>query len=115
MNRLAIKRTIRSVAAAALLLLPLACTWVKVQPGAENVVLKTEAEVGQCKLLGTATGKTRASVGFVSRSDRKVNTEVLNLARNEAASIGGNTLVTKTDLVDGRQTFSVYSCPGGLP
>ncbi|MBR9913149.1 MAG: DUF4156 domain-containing protein [Gammaproteobacteria bacterium] len=86
------------------------CSWVKVAPEARDIPLKTMAEVGQCKYLGTATGKTKAKVTVISRNDKKVAKEVLDLARNEALSMSGNTLVAKGDLVDGRQTFAVYRC-----
>lgn len=89
-------------------LLP-ACSWVKLQPGADAVTVRTLQEVGSCKYLGTATGKTRARV-LIARSDRKVAQEVLDLARNEALNIGGNTLVPRGERVDGRQTFAVYLC-----
>lgn len=101
----------RFIALSAILLSVSACSWVKVQPGAEAVSLRTGAEVADCKYLGTATGKTKARVGIIARSEKKVASEVFNLARNEAASIGGNTLVEKTALQDGRQTFDVYRCP----
>jgi len=101
----------RFIALGAILLAVSACSWVKLQPGAEAVSLRSSAEVAACKYLGTATGKTKARVSIISRSENKVATEVYNLARNEAVSIGGNALVEKTALHDGRQTFDVYRCP----
>lgn len=86
-----------------------ACTLGNFQPDAEAVKLRNGADVADCKLLGTTTEKTRDRWA-PSRSDKKVANEVLALARNEAANIGGNTLVEQTALVMGRQTFTIYSC-----
>ena len=72
--------------------------------------MRSEVDVADCKLLGTTTEKTNDRWAS-ARNDKKVATEVLTLARNEAARMGGNTLVEKTELVMGRQTFTVYSCP----
>ena len=80
------------------------------QPEAETVELRNEADVADCTLLGTTTEKTKDRWA-PTRSDKKVAIELLTLARNEAIQMDGNTVVETTELVMGRQTFAIYSCP----
>lgn len=87
-----------------------ACTWVKSEPGAFDVDLKTANEVLSCKKLGGATAKTKDSFGFDRNAD-KVAIELLTLARNEAVSQGGNAVVPTSKIEEGRQTFAIYKCP----
>ena len=93
----------------ALLMVMSACDSINVRPEAEAVVLRSNADVADCKLLGTAKGKAKDK-WLISRSDNKTAIEVFNMARKEAANIGGNVLVKKTALVNSRQTFLVYDC-----
>ncbi|MBR9910271.1 MAG: DUF4156 domain-containing protein [Gammaproteobacteria bacterium] len=75
-----------------------------------NVELLSSADVAECMLLGTATGKAK-SRWSASRTDMSAVNEARAMARREAVYIGGNVLVEKSALLNGRQTFSVYSCP----
>lgn len=86
-----------------------ACTLGTFQSEAHAVELRNETDLADCKLLGTVTKKSRDRWAS-ARTDKKIATEVLDLARSEAAKLGGNTLVEKTTLIMGRQTFTVYSC-----
>jgi hypothetical protein len=85
------------------------CEGINIRPGAEPVVLRSSTDVAECELLGTTTGKAR-NKWSTSSAGMKVIIEVRNMARNEAARIGGNVLVEKTELVNSRQTFWVYNC-----
>ena len=86
------------------------CTWVDPHPNTEYVSVAMIDEVEPCKRLGTAEVNTLAKVGFLERNDDKVHYELLQLARNEAVAIGGDTLVAKTEASEGRQSFWVYDC-----
>ena len=57
----------------------------------------------------TASPKSR--VGGFERKPGKVAAELETLARNEAATMGGNAVVAASTVKDGRQTFGVYHCP----
>lgn len=85
------------------------CTLGTFQSETHAVELRNETDVADCKLLGTVTKKSRDR-WTPARTDKKIATEVRDLARQEAANLGGNTLVEKTALIMGRQTFTVYSC-----
>ncbi len=88
------------------------CTWIEVQPGAETIALKTLEQVSACKRLGTATAQTKDRVSFYQRDAAKVASELLSLARNEAHSLSGDTLVALGEPDQGVQRFGVYRCNG---
>ncbi len=86
------------------------CTWVEPSEGGRSVTLVKPAHVSSCQSLGTVTSSTKDSVGFVDRSEEKVAGELLDLARNKAASMGGDTIVAEGPAAGGSQTFHVYKC-----
>jgi hypothetical protein len=93
-----------------LALMPAACTWVELDNDALGIALLPHSEVAQCELLGTTISTTRDKVGLLNRDDEKVAMELLTLAKNSAASMGGDTLVEQTPVSEGKQTFGVYDC-----
>jgi hypothetical protein len=106
-------RTVRLAAIAGAALLAGACTWVKLTQPAEGVHVGTINEVAACKKLGTTTSKTSPKIGIFSRSTKKVDLEVETLARNEAANMGGDTVVPQAPTSsEGRRSFDVYRCKG---
>lgn len=84
-------------------------TLERLQAEGQSVKLSEQADVTDCKLLGTVTEKTRDR-WTQARNDIKIATELRDLARQEAANLGGNTLVEKTEIIMGSQTFTVYNC-----
>jgi len=88
-----------------------ACTWVKTDPGAEQVQLKTTEQVRGCEALGQATTSVRDRVAGVQRSPGKVEDELAALARNSALDLGGNTIVRDSPVRGGQQRFRIYNCP----
>lgn len=91
--------------------LPIGCTWVDLDEAAQDVALIDVSEAASCKLLGTAASMSADKVGLLNRKDAKVAAEVLTLAKNSAAEMGGNAVSEADELKDGRQTFNVYLCP----
>ena len=95
-------------------LLPLAlssCNWVRVTPEGEGVRLLNQNQVSACQRVGTTTSTTTSRVAVIPRGSETVQTELVNLARNEAGLMGGNAIVADGTVVDGRQHFIVYDCP----
>jgi hypothetical protein len=86
------------------------CTWVDLKPEGKKVRMLTPPEVGRCKYLGRITSNTAATVGIFARSKDTVQEEVDHLARNNAADMGGDTIVPTGPLIDGEQSFNVYRC-----
>jgi hypothetical protein len=87
-----------------------ACTWVKPTDAGQNVRLVSYDQVGQCKKLGKTTVSVLDKMGFISRSEDKVDQELKTLARNSAAEMGGDTIVAAGTVSAGEQPFDVYQC-----
>lgn len=90
------------------------CTWVKLNDAGAAVQQATAADIQGCDRVGVANSKTTRRVVF-KRSKGKVQEELITLARNQAAALGGNAVVPSEDSsrVDsaGEQEFIVYRCP----
>ncbi len=91
-------------------LLQSACVWVSLTSGGEQVRVLEPAEAADCRRLGSTTSQTTDHVLIFARVDRTVNEEVQSLARNEAAQMGGDGIVPRGALEQGRQSFDVYRC-----
>ena len=86
------------------------CTWVKVTSNGEGVRLVQSAKaVEPCKKIGKVNTKVVSEVVF-NRDAEKVAGELADLARNEAATLGGDTIVPTSEIIDGRRSFDVYQC-----
>lgn len=87
-----------------------ACTWVELTPQGGTVSLVKEFNVKSCKKLGTTTATVTDKVGAVARSEDKVLKELTTLAKNRAATMGGDSIVAQPPVVDGSMSFEVYKC-----
>jgi len=87
-----------------------ACTWVKMTSGGEKVRVLSVEEVSSCKKLGITQSFLKDKIAGVNRNKDKVKKELETLARNTAADMGGDTIVPKTEIEDGQQSFTVYKC-----
>ena len=94
----------------ATVLLAVGCTWVPLTTEGEEVRVVDATEVADCQKLGTTTSKTATRVVIFARTDRKVHEELESLARNEAAEMGGDAILTTGAPREGRQSFEVYRC-----
>lgn len=86
------------------------CTWVDMTPEAEKVRVVPADRVADCSRVGELSTYTKAKVAGVSRSGGKVREELETLARNEAASIGADTIVAVSDVSEGRREYVAYQC-----
>lgn len=86
------------------------CTWVKVTPKGDGVrLVPSNKYVAQCKNLGKVNAKVVSQIIF-ERNPDKVAEELANMARNEAAGMGADTIVPISEIVDGRRVFGAYQC-----
>ncbi len=92
-----------------MLFLP-ACTWVKLTALGEDVTLVQGETVQSCEKLGTTTSYIKHTIGPMDRSEDKVTNELVTLAKNQAAEMGGNTIVADGPLKEGTMSFKVYWC-----
>ena len=87
-----------------------ACTWVKPVEEAREIALVKPELAQHCKKISEVTVKVADNVGFINRSETKVQDELITMAKNEAATLSGDVIVAQSDIDDGRQTFGVYDC-----
>ena len=86
------------------------CTWVTVTAKGEGVrFVQSLKTVESCKQLGQVNVKVVDQVIFHRDAD-KVAGELIDLARNEAAMMNGDTIVPVSEIVDGRRRFAVFQC-----
>lgn len=101
----------KSIAIVSLVGLLTACaTWVQLTSAGRLVEVATPAQVASCTRVGTSTANAISSIAFIQRGGSKLQSELIDLARNEAGDMGGNRIVAETPITDGRQTFGVYRC-----
>ncbi|GAB2499105.1 DUF4156 domain-containing protein [Arenimonas alkanexedens] len=96
-----------------LLLLPIvsACTWVKMAPGAKEVrVVRVDQDMSACTKRGEVSVSVKDRLGPYERNDLRVRDELETLARNEAPSLGADTVQPKNQPTDGEQRFLAYRC-----
>ena len=86
------------------------CSYVSLQPQAQDVRSIASAEMGDCDRLGKTTVKVLAKVLGIHRSRVKVAGELSTLARNEAVLMEGNAVAPESEIADGRQVFGIYRC-----
>ena len=88
-----------------------ACTWVRTEPGAEQVEQRAAGQVRGCERLGHTTTSVRDRVAAVQRRATRVEDELADLARNSAVEMGGNVIVPDGPVRDGQRRFAIYRCP----
>jgi len=87
-----------------------ACTWVKPTPAGEFVRVAYADAVVACTRKGNVKVSLKDKVAGVGRKAEKVAMELSVLARNEAATMGGDTVVAESPVSEGSQEFGVYQC-----
>ena len=85
------------------------CTYVKVSDAGAAVTQASQTDVASCEQLGEVVTHTRHKV-LLDRPSGKVKQELIDLARNQAASMGANAIVAQGEPVNGAQTFTAYKC-----
>jgi hypothetical protein len=87
------------------------CNWVQLTSEGQRVRLASTSEVSACTRIGGTTATTTGRVWIAERGSEKVQEELITLARNEAGSMGGNTIAPEGAIEEGAQRFNVYRCP----
>ena len=87
-----------------------ACSGVKLTPDGEKVRVLGPNEVGSCRELGKTNTSVTATVAGIERPDDTIAKELIVIASNGAARMGGDTIVPLTVVEAGQQTFVVYKC-----
>ena len=100
-------KTVILIASTALLLS--ACSTLKLTAAGEKIRVLDPSEVSSCKNMGRTNTSVTAKV-IIDRPEDAVAKELLIVARNSAARMGGDTIVPLTVIENGQQTFVVYKC-----
>lgn len=87
-----------------------ACSFIEVSESAEAVKLASDYEVSGCQKLGFTRTQVLAKIGFIARDSETMTAELADLARNEAAAMGGDTIVPQAPVKDGAMVFDIYRC-----
>lgn len=87
------------------------CTWLPVTPEGAQVKLEPSVQAVQnCQHKGTINVTVKDRFGVMPRGADIVAEESETMARNDATSMGANTIVAETPLKDGRQQYGAYAC-----
>jgi Domain of unknown function (DUF4156) len=100
---------VRYTLLAAVFWLP-ACTWVEPTKEGSAVLLVKDFNVAACKKLGSTTSTVKHKVGIITRDEETVTEELVTLAKNKAADMGGNSIVAQGPANEGRMSFDIYKC-----
>ncbi len=105
----------RAFALPILILLPAllggcASSLIEVRKHSLDVAVAEPGGVGQCVRKGKTTVRVLDKVGFISRSIADVDANLLQLARNDAVDMGGDTLVPGERPEVGKRTFAIFKC-----
>ena len=87
-----------------------ACSWVKITESGKRVTLNYYEQVTNCQKLGYTRSVVLDKIGFFKRNARTMTEELVMLAQNEAALMGGNTIVARGPVKEGEMVFDVYWC-----
>ena len=86
------------------------CSFVNLNPNAQDVVLLKPYQARECDQLRRSTSQVLSKIWFINRNKDAMEDELVILAKNTAADLGGNAVVPDSEIVDGKQSFIIYNC-----
>jgi Domain of unknown function (DUF4156) len=87
-----------------------ASSLIGVHQGVDRVSLADANQVGACQSKGKTIVSVLAKIGFINRLDEVVEADLYQMARNDAADAGADTLVKGESQEFGKRTFDMYKC-----
>lgn len=87
-----------------------ASSLIGVHEGADRVSLAEANQVGACQSKGKTIVSVLAKIGFINRLEEVVEADLYQVARNDAADAGADTLVKGESQEFGKRTFEMYKC-----
>ena len=88
-----------------------ACSFVDLNPAAEEVLVLKPHQTRECEQLRRSTSQVLDKIWFINRNKERMAEELETLARNTAAELGGNAIAADSDIANGKQSFIIYNCP----
>jgi len=87
------------------------CSSVERRPGSEDVMaVSGPSRAGHCENLGETRVSTAESYWIFPRYEDEIRSDLTDLARNEAAALGGDTVAPLSPVEDGERTYGLYEC-----
>ena len=87
-----------------------ACTWIEPTKESLNVILVKPGNVSNCQRVGTTNATVTHKIGVLTRDEQAVTEDLILVAKNSVAKMGGDSIVAKGPNVDGKMSFDVYKC-----
>ena len=87
-----------------------ACTWIEPTKESLNVILVKSGNVSSCQKVGTTNATVTHKIGLLTRDEEAVTEDLILVAKNSAAKLGGDSIVAKGPNIDGTMSFDVYKC-----
>jgi hypothetical protein len=78
--------------------------------GSDRVSLADASQVSGCQSKGKTIVSVVAKVGFINRLEEVVESELFQMARNDAVDAGADTVVKGESQEFGKRTFELYKC-----
>ncbi len=87
-----------------------ACSFVDLDPQAKDIVVQNDSDaLKNCESLGNISVSVW-SKAETFQSQKTVEDQLDTLAKNQAASLGGNTIKASSEINNGQRTYNVYKC-----
>ena len=87
-----------------------ACAWVETTKEGKEVTLVKSFNVKDCLKLGTTNATVTHKIGILTRNDESVTEDLIIVAKNRAAELGADSIVSKGPAVEGKMSFDMYNC-----
>ena len=87
-----------------------ACAWIETTEEGSEVTLVKEFNVNNCLKLGRSNASVTHKIGVLTRDEEAVLEDLIIVAKNKAAEIGGDSIVAKGNAVEGKMSFDIYKC-----
>jgi CRISPR/Cas system type I-B associated protein Csh2 (Cas7 group RAMP superfamily) len=87
-----------------------ACTWVNENTDGRSVNVSTADRIGNCQKAGDINVSVASKIGFIPRGKKKIQEELLVLAKNEAVKLQADTIIPLSEPGEGRQQYLAYNC-----
>lgn len=86
------------------------CSFNEPTEASKQVMLVKAYNVTGCQKLGDTVARVKDSLGGVKFSEKEVQEELIVIAKNDAAKMGGDSIVAVSDVKGGVQKFAIYRC-----
>ena len=86
------------------------CSFVSTDKHSNSVRIINAEQTSYCRKISTANIYAVNKVLYIPRGDDAIQKDIFQLARKEAYSKGGDSVVPVSPVVDGHQQFYIYRC-----